>query len=71
VNRKPTVEERRILLDLEHKSLTRFRAESADAGKFIHVGEAPVPINLKPADLAAMTTVARAILNLHETITRN
>jgi len=26
---------------------------------------------LKPADLAAMTLVTRAILNLHETITRN
>ena len=39
--------------------------------RLIHVGEAPVPADLKPADLAAMTTVARAILNLHETITRN
>ena len=34
-------------------------------------GEAPVPEDLNPAEFAAMTTVARAILNLHETITRN
>jgi hypothetical protein len=27
--------------------------------------------NLPAAELAAMTTVARAILNMHETITRN
>jgi hypothetical protein len=30
-----------------------------------------VPANLPEAELAAMTTVARAILNMHETITRN
>jgi hypothetical protein len=37
----------------------------------IHTGEAPVPADLKPSEFAAMTTVARAILNMHETITRN
>jgi hypothetical protein len=30
-----------------------------------------VPGNLPPPELAAMTTVARAILNMHESITRN
>ena len=53
------------------QSLAEFRRSPADAASLIHAGEAPVAANLKPAELAAMTTVARAILNLHETITRN
>ena len=40
-------------------------------GKRDHVGEAPLLTTADPAELAAMTTVARAILNLHETIARD
>jgi len=71
VDRPPTVAERRILADLHAKSLAEFRQSPADAERLIHEGETPAPGDLKPADLAAMTTVARAILNMHETITRN
>lgn len=71
LSREPTAEERKILAGLYQKSATRFRAAPADAKKFVQVGEAPVPAKLPPTELAAMTTVARAILNLHETITRN
>jgi len=71
LDREPTIEERRILTDLYRKSLEQFQHSSADAVALIHEGEAPVPTDLKPAELAAMTTVARAVLNLHETITRN
>ena len=35
------------------------------------VGDAPAPADVDPAELAAWTSVARVILNLHETITRN
>ncbi len=70
-NRKPEQDELRILEDLHAKSMERFRGDPADAAALIHSGDAPVPAKLKPADLAAMTTVARAILNLHELITRN
>jgi hypothetical protein len=63
--------ERRVLTELYEKSLAEFRRAPADAEALIHTGEAPVPSDLKPVELAAMTTVARAILNLHETITRN
>jgi hypothetical protein len=35
------------------------------------VGDAPVPAGLDPAELAAWTSVARVLLNLHETITRS
>ncbi len=71
LNRAPDKDERRILADLYKKDLARFKSGQADAAKFVSIGESPVPSNLDRTDLAAMTTVARAILNLHETITRN
>jgi hypothetical protein len=71
VNRGPSPEERRTLAALYGKSLERFRADPAGAKELIHAGDATVPETARPAELAAMTTVARAILNLHETITRN
>jgi hypothetical protein len=71
LSRKPLERERQVLLGLYQESLTEFRADPKAANEFIHTGEKPVDPSLKPADLAAMTSVARAILNLHETITRN
>ncbi len=71
VSRQPTAEERRILENLRRGSLAQFRRSPADARSLIQTGESRVPPNLNPAQLAAMTTVARAILNMHETITRN
>ena len=65
------MEERRTLAGLYAKSLSQFQRSPADARELIHEGEAPVPPGLKDAEFAAMTTVARAILNMHETITRN
>jgi hypothetical protein len=46
-----------------------YRANVADAGKLIDVGNAPVPAG-DPAELAAWTSVARVILNSQEVITR-
>jgi hypothetical protein len=71
LDRQPTGEERRILEDLYRGSLAEFQRAPAHAASFVHTGEAPVPEEWKPAEFAAMTTVARAILNLHEMITRN
>jgi hypothetical protein len=71
LSRPPTAAERQILVGLHQRSLTQFKAEPERAQQFIHTGEAPLDPNAKPVDLAAMTAVARAILNLHETITRN
>jgi hypothetical protein len=70
VGRTPAVEERSALSKLYAANLAQFRRSPADARALSHEGEAPVA-NLPAADLAAMTTVARAILNMHETITRN
>ena len=71
VDRTPSPAERRILSDLYHQASEQFQHSPADAKALIQEGESPVPEDLKPAELAAMTTVARAILNMHETITRN
>ncbi len=71
LSRQPTQQERDTLADLYRKNLARFEADPAGATQLIQVGEAPAPRTARPAELAAMTTVARAILNLHETITRN
>ena len=38
--------------------------------ELIKVGLAQTPETINPAELAAWTSVARVILNLHETITR-
>ena len=71
VNRLATAEETRILMDLHHKELVRFEVAPGEAKDFLSAGEAPLMTAAKPAELAAMMSVARAILNLHETITRN
>ena len=71
LSRNPTLPERRALVDLHAKSLAGFRRDPASARDFISAGDAPVAKDVNAASLAAMMTVARAILNLHETITRN
>ena len=43
----------------------------ASALALIRDRRAPAPPGLDPAELAAWTSVARVVLNLHETITRN
>ncbi|MCU1326566.1 MAG: hypothetical protein JWN34_1936 [Bryobacterales bacterium] len=67
--RSPTAEEHRILATLYRDSLSQFKADRKAADALVSVGEAPRPAN--SIEIAAMTIVTRAILNLHETITRN
>jgi Protein of unknown function (DUF1553)/Protein of unknown function (DUF1549)/Planctomycete cytochrome C len=70
LSRRPTADEVRLLVELLDKQLIAYRADEKSANVFLRVGERPVPTDLRPADLAAWTSVARAVLNLHETITR-
>ena len=55
--------------------ISLFRSTNGLLGKaaqaLITTGQSPAPVDLKPVDLAAWTMVARAVLNLNETITRN
>lgn len=69
--RTPMAAERSALTTLYSRNLAQFQRSPEDARQLAHEGEAPVAATLPVAELAAMTTVARAILNMHETITRN
>jgi len=69
--RAPTAGESRILLDLYRTNLRRYDSDPAAARALAAAGEAERTQNVAPAELAATITVTRAILNLHETITRN
>jgi hypothetical protein len=60
-----------VLTELLEKHLGEYRADRQAAGKLLRVGELPLSKDIEPAELAAWTSVARAILNLHETITRD
>ena len=71
LGRAPAADEQKILANLYQASYEDFRANPLRAAGLLHVGEAPVAKDVKPAELAAMTMVTRAIVNLHETITRN
>lgn len=71
LSRTPSQEERGILEGLYKRNLARFRANRGAAQELASVGEAPVAADAAKPELAALTTVARAILNLNETITRN
>jgi hypothetical protein len=71
LNRAPTAEERSILRRLYERNLKRFTTAPASAREFLGEGEIPLPPNMNAVRLAAMATITRAVLNLHELITRN
>ena len=58
----------RALLD-KHRG--QYQHDRSAAESYLKVGNTPPPADLDAADLAAWTNVARALLNLHETITRS
>jgi hypothetical protein len=70
VVRNPLPEETRLLAELCRTRRQQFARNHDAAKKLVSVGIAPVPETLETVELAAWTEVARAILNLHETITR-
>lgn len=71
LSRAAKPEEVSVLGGLYEKHLGEFKADKAAAQKMIATGEAPAQQGVDTAELAAWTSVARVILNLHETITRN
>jgi hypothetical protein len=71
LNRAPTGEERSILRRLYERNLKRFSANPASARELLAEGEMPLPAKFNVVRLAAMATITRAVLNLHELITRN
>ena len=70
LSRKPTAEELSILMGLYKKHLNEFTADRESAQQLLSTGQWPIPDDLDASELAAWTSVARVVLNLHETITR-
>ena len=70
VCRKPKASELKILTGLYSESTARFEEDPEAASELLGVGGAPTTSDCSPSDLAAWTMLSRAILNLHELITR-
>jgi hypothetical protein len=71
LQRDPTDGELQTVQALLEHQLASYETGEVDPRKLLAVGQAPVPESLSPAELAAWTHVARVVLNLHESITRN
>jgi hypothetical protein len=68
--RRPTGEETAVLRALLDRQRASYRRNRPAALELLSVGEAPRDSTLNAAELAAWTTVASAVLNLDETITK-
>lgn len=71
LQRSPREDELQIVTPLLDKHRAEYAADAPAAAAILRVGLAPAPPELDPAELAAWTSVARVILNLHETVTRS
>jgi hypothetical protein len=71
LSRTPTDRETAVLSAVYENDLKRFAADGDAARSFISVGESTAPAEDNIAAAAAWASVARVILNLHETITRS
>ena len=70
LSRLPQPKELEIMNALYEKHLTEFTGNLEAAEALVTTGEAAATEAVEPHELAAWTSVARVILNLHETITR-
>jgi hypothetical protein len=70
LSRAPTAEEAKLLSALLDKHAKKYGSDADAAKRLIGAGARAVPTDLNASELAAWTSVARVILNLHETITR-
>jgi hypothetical protein len=69
-SRPPEDREVSVLHKLEEHESETYRRRPDLAKKLLSVGESPVPAGINQAELAAWTTVASAMLNLDETVTK-
>jgi hypothetical protein len=59
-----------MLRKLVEKHEKEIAAASNEAGALLKVGFSPAPVATNAAELAAYTSAARTLLNLHEVVTR-
>ena len=71
VSRKPNERELSLLSTLFQSNLEHYRLDKTAAKGLLTNGSSKVPEQIDVSQLAAWTAVARVILNLNETITRN
>ena len=71
LSRIPDEQETKIMGRLFALATKEFRADPTAARKLISTGQAPPPKGIDTIEHASWTTVARAILNLSETYSRN
>ncbi len=71
VSRAPDDVELKVVLGLLNDNRKHYKEQSAAADEILGVGLDEVEENLNRPELAAWTAVARVILNLNETISRN
>jgi mono/diheme cytochrome c family protein len=71
LGRDAQTEEVAVLVRLFEKHIGQYFSAPEAAHELLQVGEAKPPADAAAVEVAAWTSVARAILNLHETITRN
>jgi hypothetical protein len=64
-------EEANLLKALYERHLDDYRADPKSAEELLHTGARPLPAEMNAPELAAWTSVARVIFNLHEMVTRN
>ena len=70
LSRQPTPDELKVLTDLHARHRDQYTADRDAALKLLRTGDHTLPLGADPVDLAAWTSVARVLLNLHETVTR-
>jgi hypothetical protein len=71
LSRAPRAGEVAILVGLWNTHHSEYEADPAAASALLGLGEWPLPPDLDRAELAAWTSVARVLLNLHESINRS
>jgi hypothetical protein len=71
LQRSPRADELSTLRSLVEKHQREYTADPKAAEELLHTGLAKAPTQWPAAELAAWTSAARVLLNLHETITRN
>jgi len=70
LSRPPHADVKAVLIEIYRKHLAQYRNDPEAAEKLLNVGLSPHPAQLGRAELAAWTSVARVLFNLHEVVTR-
>ncbi len=71
LSREATAEELTILQAQLQADMEHFRGKTTEAEKLLGVGQAHVPVDLLPTELAAWTNLATVVLNLDEALTNH